>query len=124
MKNKICELLREKNKIIMSQWEKRAKKELFSEQNETSLVLQDSLPEYLEQMADDLSKSIVHSSARKKSDKKDISRLGAKHGRERSLFTNYSIDQLISEFHILRVTIFEVLEENSQPLPIVARDTI
>lgn len=124
MKNEICMLLRKKSKIIMSRWEKRANKELFAEQDETSLVLQDSLPEYLNQMADALSKSIVRSSARNKSDKKESLRIGVKHGHERTLFSNYSINQLISEFHILREIIFEVLEENSDPLPIAARDII
>ncbi len=123
MKNPICDLLKKNSKKIMTLWEKRATKLLFGNLDETSLVLQDSLPEYLDQLADALSKSITRTTKRNKNDKSNSSRVGARHGRERGEFTDYSINQLISEFHILRKVIFEVLEKDGEVAK-DARDTI
>lgn len=123
MKNKVSVLLKKKAKTIMALWQKRAKKELFEQLDQTNLALRDSLPEYLIQMADALSKSIDRTTKRKKDDKAESLRVGTKHGSERRKFANYSIDQLIFEFHILRESIFQVLEEKEE-VPKDARDII
>lgn len=124
MKNNINRQLKKNSQKIMARWEKRAQKELFKNRDESSLALRDSLPEYLVQMTDALSKTIERSSKRKKEDKSDSSRVGAKHGHERGKFPGYSIDELIFEFHILRETVFEVLEEDEEEVPKQARDVI
>ncbi len=80
--------------------------------HQDSLVLQDSLPQYLNQLVDALSTKIERTPARAEADKVNSDRVGKRHGRERA-GTDYSMTQLIFEYHILRQVIFQVLEEEA-----------
>ncbi|HEY9877000.1 MAG TPA: HAMP domain-containing sensor histidine kinase [Leptolyngbyaceae cyanobacterium] len=91
--------------------------------HQDSLVLQNSLPEYLSQLVDELSTKIVRTPAKIKTDKVESTRIGKKHGHERAGFADYSMTQLIFEYHILRQVIFQVLEEE-EPLEMRERDII
>ncbi|AUB44931.1 K+-sensing histidine kinase KdpD (plasmid) [Nostoc flagelliforme CCNUN1] len=86
-------------------------------------MLQNSLPEYLEQLVDELSTKIERTPARIKTDKLESTRIGKKHGHERAGFADYSMTQLIFEYHILRQVIFEILEEEAA-LEVRERDII
>ena len=96
---------------IMTAWEKRALRDVKAANHQDSLALRDSLPEYLTQMSDALSKIIDRTQARKLSDKADSTRIGKKHGRERASSLHYTMDQLILEYHILRQVLFDIMEE-------------
>jgi hypothetical protein len=45
--------------------------------------------------------------------------LGKRHGKDKTEVLNYTIEQLVTEYHILRDVIFEIMEEDSvMELPI------
>lgn len=96
---------------IMAAWEKRALIEIKSAHHQEKLSLRNSLPEYLSQMADALSKTIDRTHARARFDKEESTRVGKKHGSERAAAFNYTMDQMIMEYHILREVLFDIMEE-------------
>jgi signal transduction histidine kinase len=115
--------LQQNTNRIMQLWEERARNEVSASMHQDSLVLQDSLPEYLNHLVDALSTKIERTSARTTADKAEGDRIGKKHGRERAGYVDYSITQLILEYHILRQVIFQVLEEEAL-LDVRERDII
>lgn len=115
--------LRLKKSKIMDLWVQRALKEVAAAQHQEDLVLRDSLPIYLDQLVDALSTTIERTEARKISDKEASTSIGRKHGRERAGSYNYSIDQVIYEYHIMRQVICDVLEEK-ETLTAVEREVI
>jgi signal transduction histidine kinase len=82
-----------------------------SAHHQESLALRNSLPEYLTQLADALSKTIDRTHARARRDKEESTRIGKKHGSERAAAFNYTMDQMILEYHILREVLFDIMEE-------------
>lgn len=111
MPSKTSERLRNQSNEIMTIWEARVIKEIPASLHQEKLALRDSLPEYITQLADALSKTIDRTEARNIQDKLDSTRIGKKHGKERASSLNYTIDQLILEYHILRQVICDVLEK-------------
>ncbi len=100
MPNKTAETLEKNIDKILSIWEKRANQEVAAAHHQEVLALRDSLPEYLMQLVDALSNTIDRTSARKRSDKIDSARTGKRHGEDRAGSKDYTIDQLITEYHI------------------------
>jgi len=123
MSNQVSDRLKQNTEKIMQIWEKRARDQFSASTHQTSLVLQNSLPLYLNQLVDELSDRIVRTSARIKADEIESTRIGKLHGRERAESSDYSMSHLIFEYHILREVIFEVLEEEA-PLGVQDRDII
>jgi signal transduction histidine kinase len=123
MSNAASDRLKQNAKRIMQMWEERARDEVGASMHQNSLVLQDSLPLYLNQLVDELSNRIVRTSARIASDEVESTRIGKQHGHERAGYADYSMTQLIFEYHILRQVIFHVLEEEA-PLEVRERDII
>lgn len=111
--------LKQSAKRIMQLWEERSRREVSASLHQTSLVLQDSLPQYLDQLVDELSTEINRTPLRVAADKAESTRIGNQHGRDRAGRAGYSIGQLIFELHILRQVIFHVLEEEA---PLEARE--
>ncbi|WP_261226082.1 sensor histidine kinase KdpD [Ancylothrix sp. D3o] len=107
----------------MQMWEQRARDEVSASIHQDSLVLQNSLPKYLNQLVDELSTKIERTPARIASDEIESTRIGKLHGHERAGYADYSLTQLIFEYHILRQVIFQVLEEEA-PLGVRERDII
>ncbi|MBW4418313.1 MAG: HAMP domain-containing histidine kinase [Myxacorys californica WJT36-NPBG1] len=123
MSNQASERLKQNAQRIMQMWEERARDEVGASMHQSSLVLQDSLPLYLGQLADELSNKINRTSARIAADEVESRRIGKLHGHERAGYADYSMNQLIFEYHILRQVIFQVLEEEA-PLEVQDRDII
>lgn len=123
MKNSTSERLQRLSPQIMDQWEKRTLEEVKAANLQETLALRNSLPIYLAQLAKALSKNIDRTHARKKADLEDSTRIGKKHGMERAISTEYTMDQMILEYHILRQVICDVLEEE-QELTSVEREVI
>ena len=115
--------LQQNAEIIMQMWEKRARDEVYASMHQNSLVLQNSLPKYLGQLINELSTSIERTPAQIEIDQIESARIGKQHGHERAGYADYSISQLIFEYHILRQVIFQVLEEEV-PLGVRERDII
>lgn len=108
---------------IMKIWEERANREVEAAFHQTSLALRDSLPEFLALLSDALSTTIDRTQARAAVDRLESERVGRKHGGERAASRNYTMDQLIYEYHIFRQVICDVLEEEA-PLTMVEREII
>ncbi|MEG5062890.1 HAMP domain-containing sensor histidine kinase [Microcoleus sp. B3-A4] len=123
MSNEASDRLKQNAEKIMQMWEKRARDEVGASTHQNSLVLQDSLPLYLNQLVDELSNRIVRTSARITADEVESTRIGKLHGHERAGYADYSMSQLIFEYHLLRQVIFQVLEEEA-PLGVRDRDII
>ena len=123
MSNAASDRLKQNAERIMQIWERRARDEVGASMHQDSLVLQNSLPKYLNQLVDELSNRIVRTSARIASDEVESTRIGKQHGHERAGYADYSMSQLIFEYHILRQVIFQVLEEEA-PLEVRERDII
>ena len=118
------EKINNNNSKIMEIWEKRAICEIEAAGSINSLMLQDSLPEFLKMIGDTLAFKIENKPIRIKWDKKkEITRIGKKHGRERAENFKYTMDQLIFEYQILRQVICEVLEEEN-PITEIEREVI
>jgi signal transduction histidine kinase len=123
MSNQASDCLKENAEKIMRMWEKRARDEVGASTHQNSLVLQDSLPLYLNQLVDELSHRIDRTPARITADEVESTRIGKLHGHERAGYADYSITQLIFEYQLLRQVIFQVLEEEA-PLGVEDRDII
>src|SRR6478672_8257230 len=123
MSNQASDRLQKNSERIMHMWEKRARNEVSASKHQNSLVLQNSLPEYLNQLVNELSTTIERTPTRIETDKVESTRIGNKHGSERAGFVDYSLSQLIFEYHIIRQVIFQILEEEA-PLEVRERDII
>jgi signal transduction histidine kinase len=123
MGNPASERLQHNADRIMRLWEKRARDEISASMHHNSLILQNSLPQYLDFLVTELSTTIERTSARIDADKVESDRIGKQHGRERAGYADYSMTQLILEYHILRQVVFQVLEEEA-PLAPRERDII
>ncbi|HEY9859624.1 MAG TPA: HAMP domain-containing sensor histidine kinase [Candidatus Obscuribacterales bacterium] len=123
MSSKASDQLKQNALKIMQIWEKRARDEVNASMHQNSLVLQNSLPLYLDQLSDELSTTIHRTPSRIASDEVESTRIGKLHGHERAGYADYSMSQLIFEYHILRQVIFQVLEEEA-PLEVQERDII
>jgi signal transduction histidine kinase len=123
MSNVASDLLKKNTERIMQMWEDRSRDEVSASMHQDSLVLQNSLPLYLNQLVDELSTKIKRTPARIASDEIESTRIGKLHGHERAGYADYSMTQLIFEYHILRQVIFQVLEEEA-PLEVRERDII
>lgn len=123
MSNQASDRLKQNAEKIMRLWEKRTRSEVWAAVHQDSLVLQNSLPVYLDQLVDELSNRIHRTSAQISADEVESTRIGKLHGHERAGYADYSMSQLIREYHLLRQVIFQVLEEES-PLEVGDRDII
>ncbi|HZG37656.1 MAG TPA: HAMP domain-containing sensor histidine kinase [Nodosilinea sp.] len=123
MSKTVSESLQENSQKIMRLWEVRARNEVSASMHQNSLVLQNSLPLYLNHLADELSPQICRTSHQTATALLEKTRIGKQHGHERAGYADYSISQLILEYHILRQVIFQVLEEDA-PLNARERDII
>lgn len=123
MSNQTSDRLKQNVQRIMRMWEERARDEVPASFHQNSLVLQNSLPQYLNQLVNELSNKIERTPATIKTAQLESTRICEQHGHERAGYADYSMTQLIFEYHILRQVIFQVLEEES-PLAARERDII
>jgi signal transduction histidine kinase len=121
--NRASDRLKRMNAEIMHTWENRAVEEVEAALHKNSLALRDSLPEFLDQVADALNTTTERSMVRIRWDREESTRVGKKHGRERAATLNYTMDQLIFEYHILRQVICDTMEQEA-PLSRVEREVI
>jgi K+-sensing histidine kinase KdpD len=110
--NEVSERLQRNIERIMKLWLARAESEVVAAHHQKQLVLRNSLPEFLMQVANALSTVIDRTDARVKWDLEESERVGKKHGRDRAGSRDYTMDQMIFEYHILRRVICDVMEED------------
>lgn len=104
--------LQEQIPTILKIWEERAKKEILAAKNLEVLALRDSIPEYIMGLVNALNRNVDGNKERKHFEREEGHRLGKLHGDNRAKDLNYTIDQLIFEYHILRQVIFDELEKD------------
>lgn len=112
------DLLKKYSFEIMNQWEMRTVKEVQAASLKESLALRNTLPEFIDHLSDILSETKDRTEARKIFDREKSLSLGKIHGRERASSFDYTLDQLIFEYHILRQVIFDVLEKQVEIKPV------
>jgi len=112
MDSRASDLLIKNAEKILALWIARVENEISAARPQNHFIIRDSIPSFLSQIAKALTVTSDIKSVRNKSPKYEIRQVGEEHGRQRAQMTNYTIDQLISEYHILRQVIFDVLEEN------------
>lgn len=113
MSNQTSERLRRNIEKIMRRWIERDCKEIPSAADQELLVLRNSIPKFLGQIADALSTVIDRTKARAIWDLKQSDRVEKEHGHTRAESQGYTIDQLIFEYHLLRRVICDVMEEEA-----------
>lgn len=123
MPNETANRLKQNINKILLVWEDRVNNEIKAAGPQDTKALRNSLPEYLKQLADALSDTIDRTTAKKKSDKLESTRVGKTHGEDRTAFSNYTIANLITEYHILRQVLFDVMEDEA-PLTALEREVI
>ena len=123
MPNQACERLQQNIDHIMNLWEQRSRHEVAAASQQGSLILRDALPQYLTLLVSELSIQSNQTDARSATNEVAGTRICKSHGQERAACVDYSISQLILEYHILRQVIFAVLEADV-PLSVRDRDVI
>lgn len=118
MSNQTSERLQRLSPEIMDVWVARTLEEVKAANFQETLALRDSLPVYLSQLVDALSNTIDRTDARNKADSIDSTRIGKKHGRERAVAAEYTMDQMILEYHILRQVICDLMEKEAILSPV------
>lgn len=118
MPNQTSDRLKNHIPQIMNLWENRVLDEVKAAHFQKKMVLRNSIPDYLDHLVDALSTTIDRSEARKSWDKKVSNITGKEHGKERAENLDYTIDQLISEYHILRQVICDVMEVEAVLTPV------
>lgn len=104
MSLELSETLKSKKNEILSVWEDEVKAYLPAARLETKLALRDSIPVFLDDLIIALRTSLNHV-------KPDIIEFAHKHGSERAYLSEYSIEDALSEYNILRKVIFRCLEK-------------
>jgi signal transduction histidine kinase len=98
--------LRASKERILSLWEERLRNTVAAAGREPSLILINTLPAVLDQLAEALSPEHPRKTAT------DGSTVGQEHGGERVRLTHFRLEDLITEYRILRQVLTEVLEES------------
>jgi signal transduction histidine kinase len=114
-------LLKSEIQTILKDWEKSVRTTLPSAAAVGDEELANSFPEFLENLAQNL--SISRSSAQWKDVAKTMSRLAKKHGNQRAEQTGYTLDQVIAEHQILRHILFRFFQ-SQKPLDPEQLDTL
>jgi len=123
MNRSTAERLKSQSERIVKIWSEKAKMEVTAKMPEQPLAIWRALPDYLTHLEDALSKTIDRTEARRLFDFNEATRIGKTHGGERAENRNYTIAQVITEYHVLRQVICDVLEETA-PLTPVEREII
>lgn len=108
------DLLNHSKEEIMSLWEQRAIREIPSAGKVATLLLRNSISIYLEHLAKLLSTSQKMDGNAVFDHNAEAMRIAKLHGSERAGIVHYILGEVISEYHILREVIFQVLEADIQ----------
>lgn len=103
MSQQLASILQKNKSTILEQWEKSLREKLTAARKETKAALRDSVPDFL----DDL---IIALQTNLNKIKPDIIKFAHKHGSERASTSDYSIEDALLEYNLLRRVIFHSLE--------------
>ncbi len=110
MEGTSAQYLKQSTQEILRIWEEEVRKVIPAAKHESELSLRNSIPEFLEDL-------ILALETNFKDQQTDLLRFAHKHGRERANFSDYSIEDAITEYNILRRVIFSILEDHGTVTP-------
>ncbi|WP_375758285.1 PAS domain-containing protein [Corallococcus exercitus] len=110
--------LRAHRDTIVQWWTDRVRQAIPAASAQDEHHLRDSLPRFLERMAVALKTGLDHSTV-----EEDLNTVAQVHGKQRSGLKEYSLQQMLREYQLLREVIFQVLEQEG-PLAPPERDII
>jgi PAS domain S-box-containing protein len=116
--NSVAKNLKDNKRRILEIWEQKVRARFTEAQKKNESVLLDDLPEFLDVLAEALSESTHFEHIAYK-----VQTPAEKHGRQRARLDEFSLDQVLDEYEILREVLFEILEEK-QLLKSEDRDVI
>jgi len=90
---------------ILQEWERRAVEEIPSAREQSRLVLRDMLPAFMKKLASVLE----HQESANPVDK--VAGPSREHGQQRAEIFEYSIEEVLREYHLLRKVIVEILSK-------------
>jgi PAS domain S-box-containing protein len=102
--------LDEERDHVLRLWEERARRTIPAASRPDRLMLLDGLPGVLEELVGELSHGPPYTMTKRESEN------ASSHGRQRANVTEYSLDQVIAEYELLRHVLFDVLEAPDAPL--------
>ena len=108
---------------IVALWEIRIRQEVDSAKHEDRSILRDEIPAFLAYMVDSLAGVMDGSIEREKRAKYQIQKIAEEHGSQRAGTGSYSLKEAIFEYRILRLVLFQILEEH-RPLEPIEREII
>lgn len=85
-------------KVILTHWEELIREVISNSKHEPSIILQDHIPELLDQLISILRDGEINEAE-----------LGKSHGFQRAMLTRYSVADLLTEFSLLRETLIDNL---------------
>lgn len=113
--------LKENIPVIMKLWAERARSEIPAASKYGEAALHNELPNFFQGLSNIIS---THAQTTGGERFAEENRESCKaHGRERASLPEYTLDQVINEYRILRQTIFEFLEQD-EPLTLKERDKL
>lgn len=107
MASSLSVILQHRKNHILDKWEKHVTEALPAARIETKVALRDSIPEFLDDLILALERGFH-------TQKNEIVRFAHKHGAERATLSEYSIEDALFEYNLLRKIIFTELEEESK----------
>jgi PAS domain S-box-containing protein len=113
-----AERLRRHLPRILAVWEERVRRDVPASREQPGPALRDSLPAMLEELVTTLEDPTPRRALGEREHE-----LGREHGLERASMKDYSLEQVMHEYHLLRQVLFEVLEEDG-PLSVAERDVL
>ncbi|MFL5812205.1 MAG: ATP-binding protein [Bdellovibrionia bacterium] len=122
MANRLADVARrfsENKETILQEWERAVLEEIPEARDKGKKAIRNSIPALLEKIARTLSKESPKDTA----DFESELSMAKEHGQQRARFTDYSMEQVIHEYQLLRKVILRVLEKK-KPLNSQDRDVI
>jgi PAS domain S-box-containing protein len=105
----VAKVLREQKERVLELWEERARRTIASAKRPDRLMLLDGLPDLIEEVAGALEASSETSPPKVA----ESSESATGHGRQRATNTDYSIEQVIAEYDLLRQVVLETLDREA-----------
>ncbi|CAN5424333.1 hypothetical protein BH10BDE1_BH10BDE1_04450 [soil metagenome] len=100
--------LKQEQPAILLKWESESRKRVPAAREQTRVALRDSLPKFLDQLVETLDADDPKSESTANSD------VAREHAEERAEQPDYSLDEVIFEYHILRSVLMEHLDSDQR----------
>ncbi len=112
--NSAATIIQARKQEILDRWIARVFKQIPEARDQPLPIIRNSVPDLLDALADTLASD----------DNRDVVFESYKHGRERANYTEYTVDQIIREYRLLKETIFAITDEEEGQLKTWERDGI